>query len=180
MTDATPNSPARRTVLAGVGLAGAATVLTACGGSGSKTDAAGSTPSGSASDGGTSGGATAGGGAATPTDGSSGSSSGGSTGGAAAGGMVLGATSDVPVGGGKVFTAEKVVVTQPTAGDFKAFTAICTHAGCTVSTVSDGTINCPCHGSQYHIADGSVARGPAPAPLVAKTIAVSGGKISLS
>ena len=45
------------------------------------------------------------------------------------------AKADIPVGGGKVFDALKVVVTQPTAGDYKAFSAICTHQGCTVSGV---------------------------------------------
>ncbi len=89
-------------------------------------------------------------------------------------------TSEIPVGGGKVFDTQKVVVTQPTAGQFKAFTAVCTHQGCTVSTVKDGTINCPCHGSKYSIADGSVQGGPAPAPLAAKTVTVNGDEITVA
>ena len=92
----------------------------------------------------------------------------------------LGPTSEVPVGGGKVFTAQKVVVTQPTVGQFKCFSAICTHQGCTVGSVSGGTINCPCHGSQFHINDGSVARGPAPSPLASESISVADGTITLS
>ena len=56
------------------------------------------------------------------------------------------AKADIPVGGGKVFDALKVVVTQPTAGDYKAFSAVCTHQGCTVNGVSNGVITCPCHG----------------------------------
>ena len=51
-------------------------------------------------------------------------------------------------------------MTQPTAGTFKAFSAICTHQGCMVGEVADGTIICPCHGSQFTIADGSVAQRP--------------------
>ena len=72
-------------------------------------------------------------------------------------------TSDVPVGGGII--QGDVVVTQPVTGEFKAFTAVCTHAQCLVGEVSGGTINCPCHGSQFSIEDGSVAAGPAPTPL---------------
>lgn len=87
---------------------------------------------------------------------------------------------DIPVGGGKVFEATKVVVTQPTAGEFKAFTAVCTHQGCTVRSVEAGTINCACHGSKYDMATGKVVGGPAPAPLAAKTATVSGDSITVS
>jgi Rieske Fe-S protein len=86
-------------------------------------------------------------------------------------------TADVPVGGGIVLSDEQVVITQPTAGDFHAFTAVCTHAQCLVTAVSDGTINCPCHGSQYAIEEGSVVGGPAPAPLAEVEITVKGDKI---
>ncbi|MGW6391921.1 Rieske (2Fe-2S) protein [Streptomyces sp. NPDC055103] len=92
----------------------------------------------------------------------------------------LAMTSEIPVGGGTVFTEEKVVVTQPTAGEFKAFSAVCTHQGCLVNKVADGTINCPCHGSKYRVADGSVAAGPAPRPLPAARINVSGESITLA
>ncbi|MFB7612344.1 Rieske (2Fe-2S) protein [Streptomyces gardneri] len=89
-------------------------------------------------------------------------------------------TSGIPVGGGTVFAKEKVVVTQPTAGEFKAFSAVCTHQGCLVNKVADGTIDCPCHGSKYRIADGSVAHGPATRPLPAEEIIVSGESITLA
>ena len=92
---------------------------------------------------------------------------------------MLGMAADIPVGGGKVFTAEKVVVTQPTAGEFKAFSAVCTHVGCLCNAVANGTINCPCHGSEFKISDGAVVTGPAPAPLPTRTIAVADGKILL-
>ncbi|MEV0323394.1 Rieske (2Fe-2S) protein [Streptomyces sp. NPDC050658] len=91
----------------------------------------------------------------------------------------LAKTSEIPVGGGKVFKDEKVVVTQPEKGDFKAFSAVCTHQGCTVGEVADGTINCPCHGSKYRIADASVAGGPAPRPLPPQDITVTGDSITL-
>ncbi|MER5259388.1 Rieske (2Fe-2S) protein [Streptomyces sp. NPDC002855] len=91
----------------------------------------------------------------------------------------LAKTSDIPVGGGKVIKDKKVVVTQPEKGDFKAFSAVCTHSGCIVSEVSDGTINCACHGSKYRVADASVADGPAPRPLPPQNIKVTGNSITL-
>jgi Rieske Fe-S protein len=95
-------------------------------------------------------------------------------------GTPLGPTSAVPVGGGTVFTNQKVVVTQPTAGTYHAFSAVCTHQGCTVNSVSGGTINCPCHGSKFRIADGSVANGPAKRPLPAKQVTAEGGQLRLT
>ena len=172
MAEESQQTTARRTVLAGVGVVGAAGVLAACGSSGSSSSAAGaaSTPAADPTT------AAAGGDTSSaPAAGASSSAAGGS-----GGGTPLGATSEIPEGGGKVFADQKVVVTQPSTGTFKAFTAICTHMGCTVGSVADGTINCPCHGSKFHIADGSVAGGPAPSPLAAETIAVSNGHITLS
>jgi Rieske Fe-S protein len=78
-----------------------------------------------------------------------------------------------------VFSGQQVVVTQPSAGEFKAFSAVCTHMGCIVNQVSNGTIDCPCHGSQYSIKTGDVVAGPAPKPLPAKQIKVSGDSILL-
>lgn len=76
------------------------------------------------------------------------------------GGQGLASTSDVPVGGGTVLTDQKVVLTQPEKGEFKAFTAVCTHQGCVVASVAEGTINCGCHGSQFAIEDGANVGGP--------------------
>jgi len=94
-------------------------------------------------------------------------------------GMDIASTADVPVGGGTIFADENIVLTQPTEGEFKAFTAVCTHQGCTVNTVKDGTINCPCHGSMYSIEDGSVVGGPAPAALAELKLTVDGDSISV-
>jgi Rieske Fe-S protein len=95
-------------------------------------------------------------------------------------GDALASTSDIEVGGGTIFASENVVVTQPTEGEFKGFSAICTHQGCTVGTVSDGMINCPCHGSMFSIEDGSVQAGPATGPLSEVELSVKGDQISLA
>ncbi len=87
-------------------------------------------------------------------------------------------TSEVPVGGGIVLTDPRVVLTQPTEGDFKAFTAICTHAGCPVARVTT-EIECDCHGSRFSIEDGSVVGGPAPSPLAAVDFTVTGDQIEV-
>jgi Rieske Fe-S protein len=147
----------RRSMLAGVGLAGLAGTLAACG---TKSTASGTS-----------------GGGASPAGGASSAAAAGS--GSGPGSAALATTSEIPVGGGKVFGGPKVVVTQPTAGEFKGFSAICTHMGCTVDQVADGTIDCPCHGSQFSVKDGSVVAGPAPSPLPAAAIKVTGNNITL-
>ncbi|GGL95528.1 MULTISPECIES: Rieske (2Fe-2S) protein [Micromonospora] len=148
-----PVTQTRRTLLAGAGALGAAVVLTACG-SDRPTATTDNEPDGDGSTGG---------------DGSPGD-----------GAAVLAKTADIPVGGGKVFAPQGVVVTQPTAGEFKAFDPICTHQNCPVSNVDGGTINCTCHGSKFSITDGSVQGGPATRPLAAKEVTVSGEDITLA
>lgn len=154
----------RRAVLRSAGLGGSAVaatvVLAACGkstdsGTGATTSATGSsTSSGAAS----------------------------STTSAAAGGSTAKATvatSKVPVGGG-VILDEKYVVTQPESGTYKAFSAICTHQGCPVTSVEDGVIKCPCHGSEFSISDGSVKQSPATEPLATYTATVEGSDVQVS
>ncbi|MGW0599846.1 Rieske (2Fe-2S) protein [Streptomyces sp. NPDC002776] len=99
---------------------------------------------------------------------------------AESGGTVVARTSDIPEGGGKVLKDHKVVVTQPTAGTFKAFSFECTHQGCPVTGVSEGSITCPCHNSRFSIQDGSVQKGPATQPLPAREVAVDGDSITLA
>ncbi|APS22768.1 iron-sulfur protein [Streptomyces sp. Tue 6075] len=140
----------RRTVVAAVGAAGAAAALTACGG-----------------------GSDDGGGSETVEQPGSGGEQQG-------GGAVLAATADIPEGGGRVFAAQKVVVTQPKPGEFKAFSSTCTHQGCAVKDVSAGTITCPCHNSTFDAATGSPTGGPATQPLPAREITVEGDSIRLA
>ena len=106
-----------------------------------------------------------------------------SSGGAAAAGGPGGAltsTGAIPVGGGKIFASERVVVTQPSGGQFRGFSAVCTHMQCIVDQIADGTINCPCHGSKFSITDGHVVAGPAPSPLPAQSLKIQSGRISLA
>lgn len=153
--------PSRRAVLTGAGALGATVVLAACG-----TDAAETTP------------APAGAGATTQpaaTGGATGEPSGGADAGGSA--TALAKKADVPVGGALIISAKKLVVTQPTAGDFKAFSAICTHQGCPVSKVDGDVIVCTCHNSRFSIEDGSVKGGPAKGPLKEASIKVDGDDI---
>jgi nitrite reductase/ring-hydroxylating ferredoxin subunit len=91
-------------------------------------------------------------------------------------------TTDIPVGGGKIFTSPRVVVTQPTQGTFKAFSSICTHQGCPVTRIDNGLIQCTCHGSEYSIVDGSVTRAAqrGQTGLPAEAITVADGEISIA
>jgi Rieske Fe-S protein len=95
-------------------------------------------------------------------------------------GKVLASLSDIPIGGGAVFANDGVVVTHPREGTVRAFSATCTHAGCAVSDVENGTINCPCHGSKFRINDGSVAAGPARRTLPRVKITVDGDNVRLA
>ena len=162
----------RRGVLASVGLVGLAGAVTACGASASSsTSAAGNAATTPAAQG-TTPAAPASSAAAPASSAAAGASS-------APAANALTATSKIPVGSGTIFAGQQVVVTQPSAGEFKAFSAVCTHMGCIVNQISNGTIDCPCHGSQYNITTGAVVAGPAPKPLPEKQIKVSGGSIFL-
>lgn len=107
--------------------------------------------------------------------GSAGSSDGGSS---TSGDGVRVPVADVPEGGGVV--KGRVVVTQPSAGEFKAFDATCPHQGCAVDEVTTEAISCPCHGSRFDPSDGSVTQGPATEGLTAKTATVDGDVVTVS
>ena len=144
----------RRSMMRGLAVGGATLPLLAACGQGASSAGESATPSGSGNSGGAGDGAGSG------------------------GGNALASTTQVPVGGGTILSDAQVVLTQPTKGDFKAFSAICTHQGCPVSQISGGNIVCPCHGSRFSIKDGSVVGGPAPSPLPPVKIAVKGSEIS--
>ncbi|MEU8250241.1 Rieske (2Fe-2S) protein [Nonomuraea sp. NPDC048916] len=92
---------------------------------------------------------------------------------------ILARTKNIPVGGGKIIKG-KYVITQPKKGVFRCFSAICTHQGCAVASVSHNRINCPCHGSRFSASTGKVINGPAKRPLTRKQIKVAKGVIRLA
>ncbi|QJW37007.1 Rieske (2Fe-2S) protein [Cellulosimicrobium protaetiae] len=146
--------PTRRVVLSGTGAGAMALLLAACGGG---------APSGT-QDG----------------QGSGDGSDGGGDGSQLVGpGQVLAGADDVPVGGALAVTVdgEQLLVTQPEEGTFAAFSAICTHQGCTVAP-GDGELVCPCHASRYDLATGAVLGGPAPSPLPEVPVTVDGGEVT--
>jgi cytochrome b6-f complex iron-sulfur subunit len=140
----------RRTAIAGLGAAAGLAALAACGGKASS-----GTPAAAA-----------------------GTSDGGSATGAGGGGPIV-KLADVPVGGsaaGKTADGKPILLAQPTAGTVVAFTAICTHQGCTVAPA--GTeLHCPCHGSVFDAFTGAVKKGPAPSPLAAVPVHVAAGEV---
>ncbi|HTE74701.1 MAG TPA: Rieske (2Fe-2S) protein [Actinomycetes bacterium] len=151
----------RRRVLRVAAVSGAGALLVACGGDDTATDSSDQGSGGSSS---------------TPAGtSSSAAESDEDAGGGGGGGLV--ATADVPVKGGVVLDDKKIVVTQPASGEFKAFTAVCTHQSCTVASVKANTITCPCHGSTYSALDGSVQGGPAPSPLREIAVTVEGDQV---
>jgi Rieske Fe-S protein len=162
----------RRTLLTGAGAVGLATVLSGCAAYG--LDSATPGIDGKGDDGTSDSGTGADGRNADGTN-SNGTQNGDTQSEAAAS---LAKTGDIPVGGGKIFADRKIVITQPTAGTFRCFTAVCTHAGCIVGEVARGTINCPCHGSRFKTTDGTVTEGPAKKPLKSIAINVTGDAIT--
>ncbi len=152
----------RRTVLTAGGLVLAGGALAACGGADSTaTEAATGAPTTGAPATPTTG-APATGAATTPVAGA------------------LASLSEIPVGGGVIVPEPPIVITQPVAGTFKAFTAICPHQGCLVSEVAENQIVCPCHGSLFSAEDGAVVQGPSEQGLTAASIAVQGDSIVLT
>ncbi|KJY25185.1 MULTISPECIES: Rieske (2Fe-2S) protein [Streptomyces] len=89
----------------------------------------------------------------------------------------LGAAAEVPVGGAKLFREQKIVVSCPAEGQYKAFSAQCTHAGCVLDKIDKGEGNCPCHGSRFDVTTGKVLRGPASDPLPSVPVKAENGKL---
>lgn len=98
---------------------------------------------------------------------------------AAAGGGSIVALADVPVGGAvaaKASNGDPIIVAQPEEGTVVAFSAICTHMGCTVAP--DGAqLACPCHGSVFESGTGEVVDGPATEPLPSVAVVVQDGQV---
>lgn len=91
-------------------------------------------------------------------------------------GQHLAALADIPDGGGIVLTSPAVVITRQ-GEQVHAFSAVCTHQGCRVDKVRDGSIQCPCHGSRFDARTGAVTAGPAPAPLPSVAVTLRDGEV---
>ena len=91
-------------------------------------------------------------------------------------------TSDIPIGSGKKFDVEGVpiLITQPREGEFRGFSAVCTHAGFVMTNMANSEIKCDNHGAVYSADDGSVLSGPAPRALGKVTVTVEGDDILVS
>ena len=167
--EADPAGTSRRTLLRGAVIAGVATpILAACGGDEESSASADPTSTPPAN-------------AGTPPDGGESSASGGG-----GGAEAIATTGDVPEGGGIIVAESGIVITQPSPGEFKGFTNICTHQSCKLDNVDDGTINCICHGSQFSIEDGTPVTGPRGQsadsidPLAEMPVTVQGTNITLA
>ncbi|WP_018156100.1 Rieske (2Fe-2S) protein [Demetria terragena] len=149
----------RRGVVTGVAVVGSATGLAACGSGEEEGSPASENQPSSA--------------AAEPSSAAK-SSAGGDSGGVSV------AASKVPMGGGFIDEKNKIVVTQPAKGEFKAFSAVCPHQGCVVDQVKDNEIGCPCHASTFDGSTGERTGGPAKKGLDAKKATVDGDQITVS
>ncbi|BAU82412.1 Rieske (2Fe-2S) protein [Streptomyces laurentii] len=89
----------------------------------------------------------------------------------------LGAPSEVPVGTAKLFREQRVLVHCPAEGQYKAFSAQCTHAGCLLDKIEKNEGNCPCHGSRFDVTTGKALQGPATVPLPEVPVRVENGKL---
>ena len=92
-------------------------------------------------------------------------------------GRLLAQLNRISPGGGLILEEEKVVLTRDGADAVKGFSAVCTHQGCTVASVANGVITCPCHGSQFDAQTGAVIAGPAPRGLSAIPVVVRDGEV---
>ncbi|HKA69055.1 MAG TPA: Rieske (2Fe-2S) protein [Actinomycetes bacterium] len=92
----------------------------------------------------------------------------------------LATVAEIPVGSGRVFEAERVVLVRPAQDEILGYSSVCTHAACVLTVLSADRLQCPCHRSVFDTADGSVLSGPAPRPLPAREIVVEGGEIRLA
>jgi Rieske Fe-S protein len=94
-----------------------------------------------------------------------------------AGRRPLAAADSIPQGGGRIITDPAIVLVRGGGGQVHAFSAICTHQGCAVTRIADGTIDCPCHGSRFDLRTGAVVAGPAPRPLPSVAVVVRNGEV---
>ncbi|WP_189537388.1 Rieske (2Fe-2S) protein [Streptomyces roseolilacinus] len=89
----------------------------------------------------------------------------------------LGAATEVPVGGARLYREQRLLVHRPAPGEYKAFSAQCTHAGCVLDRIEENEGNCPCHRSRFDVTTGRVLKGPATVPLPEVPVVVRDGRL---
>ncbi|MGY0487217.1 Rieske 2Fe-2S domain-containing protein [Streptomyces sp. WG-D5] len=92
----------------------------------------------------------------------------------------LGRAGDIPEGGAKLYKDERVVVSRTDSGDYKAFSTVCTHAGCPIGMLKGTELTCNCHGSKFDATTGKVLQAPATEPLEELSVKADGGKLVVS
>jgi Rieske Fe-S protein len=93
------------------------------------------------------------------------------------GGRLLARVDQVPPSGGLILDDPAIVLTRGSGDEVHGFSAVCTHQGCTVGSVANDVITCPCHASRFSAQTGAVISGPAPAPLPAIAVVVRDGAV---
>jgi len=79
------------------------------------------------------------------------------------------------------FGSKPAIIYRDKAGEFMAYSAVCTHLGCTVQyKPSDDHIICACHGGVYDPATGTNIAGPPPKPLPKLNVSTESGEIVVS
>ncbi|MEV6182337.1 Rieske (2Fe-2S) protein [Streptomyces sp. NPDC052016] len=89
----------------------------------------------------------------------------------------LGADSEVGKGSAKLYRDHNVVVSRSASGELKAYSSVCTHAGCPINKLDGTTLICPCHGSEFDATTGAVVREPATVPLSELSVKAENGRI---
>jgi nitrite reductase/ring-hydroxylating ferredoxin subunit len=167
-----------------LGVGAACASLVACGGNASSSGG-GDSGGGNSGGGGNYGGGKSNGGNAGGGDYGGGGSGGGKSGGrdsggdAKAGGAAIASESKVAPGSAFTFkdSGNPAVLVHLKSGNFVAYSAVCTHQGCTVA-YKGGKLACPCHGSVFDPSKGAeVVAGPAPSPLPEIPVKVEGGEV---
>ncbi|MCK1796462.1 Rieske (2Fe-2S) protein [Streptomyces sp. XM4193] len=89
----------------------------------------------------------------------------------------LGSADSVPVGGARLYRDDRLLISQPEQGKYRAFSAVCTHGGCVLSSVEKLEADCACHGSRFDAGTGKVLRSPATTDLPEYPVRLKDGSL---
>lgn len=85
------------------------------------------------------------------------------------------AATQVPVGSAVI--VDKIIIAQPTEGQFVAYSTTCPHQGSSITQVDGSTVKCPSHGSVFDIATGAPVSGPATTGMTTVPVTESAGTV---